>query len=101
MEVVLGKYNQGGVSYVNVANSRGATYFQVDDWDGLVNSVGGEQNVWNVNQAFLQQQLDAGKSFILSHDPATATGYFLKEVNFLQNNGFQFIQDGPLWRAVQ
>jgi hypothetical protein len=77
-EVVLGKFNQGGVSYVQVAVDRGATYFQLDDWNKVVKEVG-ESKIWQINKQFLEQQIHAGKTFILSHDPVKATGYFASE----------------------
>jgi len=100
MEVVLGKYNQGGVSYTKVAEQRGATYFQLDNWDNVVKNVG-EKNIWNINEAFIRQQASAGKTFILSHDPAQATGYFAKEVNLLKDMGYSFIKEGSVWRALK
>jgi hypothetical protein len=98
IEVVLGKFNQDGVSYVKVAQERGATYFELDNWDSIVKEVG-ESNIWNINKAFLQQQASAGKNFILSHDPAKATGYYEKEINALKEMGYKFVQKGSIWRA--
>ena len=97
-EVVLGKFNQDGVSYVKVAQERGATYFELDNWDSVVKEVG-ESNIWNINKSFLQQQANAGKNFMLSHDPAQATGYYAKEVNSLKEMGYNFVKDGSIWRA--
>jgi len=99
-EVVLGKFNQGGVSYVDVAKERGATYFQLDDWNGVVNQVG-EKNIWNVNETFIRQQASANKTFILSHDPSKATGYFAQEVNLLDDMGYSFKKAGSVWKAVK
>jgi hypothetical protein len=100
-EVVLGKYNQGGVSYVAVATERRATFFQIDDWDKVVESVGGEKYVWNINKEFLKQQEAAGKAFLLSHDPSQATGFFKREVEQLADMGYRFVQEGELWRGVK
>lgn len=100
MDVVLGKFNQGGVSYTKVAEQRGATYFQLDNWDNVVKNVG-EKNIWNINEAFIRQQASSGKTFILSHDPAQATGYFAKEVNLLKDMGYSFIKEGSVWRALK
>ncbi|MDT3701333.1 MAG: RHS repeat-associated core domain-containing protein, partial [Thermincola sp.] len=99
-EVVLGKYNQGGVSYTKVAESRGATYFQLDKWTDVVKEVG-EKNIWNINESFIRQQANAKKTFILSHDPAQATGYFANEVNLLKDMGYSFIKEGSVWRALK
>lgn len=106
-EVVLGKFRQGFVSYVKVAKDRKATYFQLDKWDDVVKAVG-QKNIWKINKAFLKQQHAAGKAFVLSHNPAKATGYFLKEVNLLKKMGYTFKKESslrtfwkPVWRAVK
>ena len=99
-EVVLGKYNSNGVSYVDVAKQRNATYFSMSNWDSVSKEVGAD-NMWKINESFLQQQIASNKSFILSHNPNTATGFFAQEVDFLIKNGFRFIQDGDFWRAIK
>lgn len=100
--VVLGKFNQDGISYVDVAQKYegGATYFQLDDWDKIVNIIG-EENIWYVNKAFIKQQAEANKTFILSHNPYEATGYFSKEVDLLLEMGYDFVQEGSVWRAYK
>lgn len=100
--VVLGKFNQDGVSYVDVAEKYegGATYFQLDDWDNIVNIIG-EENIWYINKAFIKQQAEANKTFILSHNPYEATGYFSKEVDLLLEMGYDFVEDGSVWRAYK
>jgi hypothetical protein len=35
-----------------VAQERGATYFELDNWDGVVKEVG-ESNIWNINESKL------------------------------------------------
>ena len=99
--VMLGKYNQDGVSYIKAAGNK-HTYFDLGDkgWNEALNKVG-ESNMWEINKKFLEQQLQQGKSFYLSHDPMKASGYFQKEVNFLKDNGFKFIKDGEFWKAVK
>ncbi|QSX04823.1 RHS repeat protein [Sedimentibacter sp. zth1] len=99
-EVVLGKYCQDGISYVKIARQRGATYFELKNWDNIVDVVG-KNNMWKINEKFLLQQLEQGKSFILSHSPYNATGYYVKEVKFLLDKGFKFIKDGQIWRAIK
>lgn len=99
-EVVIGKFNVDGVSYVDVAKRRGSTYFQLDNWDQVVKIVG-EDNMWNINELFLKQQLLEGKVFFLSHDPSIATGYFAKEVDFLKSRGYGFIKVGTIWKAIK
>ena len=101
MEMMLGKYNQDGISYIEAAGNK-HTYFDLGDkgWNEALNKVG-ESNMWEINKKFLEQQLQQGKSFYLSHDPMKASGYFQKEVNFLKDNGFKFIKDGEFWKAVK
>ncbi len=98
-EVVLGKYDSGGVSYVKVAEERGATYFQLDNWSE-VQFIIGKENMWNINEQFLEQQLAQGKTFILSHNPLFADGYYLQEIEFLKAHGYHFIEYGELWKAI-
>ena len=99
--VMLGKYNQDGISYIEAAGKE-HTYFNLGDkgWNEALNKVG-ESNMWEINKKFLERQLQQGKSFYLSHDPMKASGYFQKEVNFLKDNGFKFIKDGEFWKAVK
>ena len=99
-EVVLGKYNQDGVSYIKVGQRRGATYFELDNWNNVVREIG-ERNIWKINKSFIRQQANANKTFILSHDPAQATGYFAKEVNCLREMGYHFVKIGSVWKAIK
>jgi hypothetical protein len=99
--VVLGKFNASNLpNYIDVANDLQATYFSLDNWNA-VQALIGEENMWNINAAFLQQQLNSGKSFVLAADPATATGFFAQEVTFLKNNGYHFESYVAYWRAVK
>ena len=98
--VVLGRYNQDGICYVNVANEQHATYFTLDNYNSLLKKYGSEF-MWAINKQFLEQQLAMGKTFILSHNPYTAEGSFGREVQFLIDHGFSFIQSGNLWIAVR
>ena len=98
--VLLGKYWQDGVSYVEVATDLGTTFFQLENWDAIQNQIG-QNNMWFINERFLHQQLQQGQSFLLSHNPHTATGFFAQEVQWLIEQGFRFIQEGNIWRAVR
>ena len=101
MEVVLGKYNSdGSVSYDAVAKNRGSTYFNLDDWNEVQNVVG-KDNMWKINEQFLEQQFKQGKSFVLTHNPLEATGYYAKEIEWLRKKGFDFVKDGSAWRAIK
>lgn len=100
-EVMLGKYKQDGVSYVEEAIKRKSTYFELDDWDAVSKKIGID-NMWNINKEFLNQQLKAGKNIVCSHDPWKATGYFQDEVLHLIDSGAtDFVKVGTnLWKVV-
>ena len=57
--------------------------------------------MWNINEQFLQQQMAQSKSFVLTHNPYQATGYFAQEVDFLTRNGYNFVQNGSIWNAIK
>ena len=100
-EVVLGKYVKGSAtSYDEVARTRGSTYFSMDDWSLVENQLGTE-NMWHINEAFLNQQVAQGKSFILVNDSALATGYYSREVDFLVSQGYSFKMEKGVYRAVK
>ena len=71
-EVVLGR---SGV-YEKFAEGKGATYFKMPDAEWIKLSQN-SRTVWNINKAFLRQQLKAGKTFIMASNPVTAGGYYL------------------------
>lgn len=50
-------------------------------WEEAVKKIG-DSNMWEINKKFLEQQLNKGKVFYLSHYPTKATGYFKQEVDF-------------------
>jgi hypothetical protein len=97
--VVLGKFSEGGKSYVKVAAHLKASYFKVVDWSNATRGLS-EAEIWKINEAFLRQQIQAGKQILLSHNPATATGFFAREVGYLEHLGYRFVRDGWIWRAV-
>lgn len=99
-EVVLGKFKQYNISYIEIAQKRNATYFQLDDWENAVNTVG-EDNVWEINEQFIHEQIVQNKNFVLSHNPFSATGYYKKEIEYLTKQGYQFTQNGDIWRALK
>ncbi len=98
--VVLGKFNQDGISYVNVAIRKEAIYFNLENYDEL-NKAFGSEYMWGINEKFLQQQMQQGKKFFLSHNPFEATGAFAKEVDFLTKNGYTFEEAIDGWAAVK
>jgi filamentous hemagglutinin len=102
-EVVLGKYIKGSAdSYEAVAQSRGATYFSMSDWSVVEGQLGADQ-MWNINKAFLDQQISQGKSFLFTGNPAAApTGSFTQlEFFHLSNKGYDIVFDGRFYRAIK
>ena len=100
--VLLGKETPGSDSYDVLAQQRGETYFRIDNWDEVTQTMSRDE-IWDVNKSFLDQQWSAGKDFVFSHDPSKATGAFAKEVEHLKNlgvKGFEPTSDG-LWKAVK
>ena len=83
-EVVLGR----SPGYVEVAKSKGATYFHTSDeiWNATQSMKGvGSKGMWRINKAFLKQQIKAGARFTLL-DPKG--GYFYaKEFAFVLKYG--------------
>jgi hypothetical protein len=58
--------------------------------------------MWRVNEKFLDDQIDKGKEIFFSHDPWKANGYFEKEVLYLIDKGakdFVKLENG-LWKAI-
>ena len=89
-EVVLGRSG----TYEQVAQSRGSTYFHTSDarWNEVHDMLGvGNKGMWKINQTFLDQQIAAGKTFLLSNNPVTDGGYyFAKEVAYLTSKGISY-----------
>ena len=52
--MMLGKYNQDGISYIEAAGNE-HTYFDLGDkgWNEALNKVG-ESNMWEINKKFLE-----------------------------------------------
>ena len=102
-KVMLGKWDNGlPSSYVARAGDEYA-YFQLDEWDELLDLVdGSDDEIWKINKHFLDEQDNLGKSFYFSHNPNDATGFFKDEIDYLKNslNVKSFTQVGDnLWKA--
>ena len=89
-EVVLGRSG----TYEQVAQSRGSTYFHTSDarWNEVHDMFGvGDKGMWRINKAFLDQQVAAGRTFVLSNNPIVEGGYYLaKEVAYLISKGIGY-----------
>ena len=85
-KVMLGKHDGGGAtSYIKRAGNE-YTYFDMGaaKWDELQALVGNSYDeLWRLNKAFIDRQKALGKEFYFSHNPNTATGFMLEEVNYL------------------
>lgn len=102
--VVLGKYIAGSNdSYEAVAQAQGATYFSMSDWSAVRGQLGADQ-MWNINKAFLDQQMASGKSFIFTADPtlSPANSFTRQEYNYLVSSGYQVTQEkGGVFNATK
>ncbi len=102
--VVLGKYGDGGPSaYTNVAKDMDAQFFQLDNWDELVD-IYSEDEIWKINERFLDIQTSSGREIYLSHNPAEyimRSDFYSKELNYLVGNGYTFVKEGDIWHAIR
>ncbi|MBN2266882.1 MAG: RHS repeat-associated core domain-containing protein, partial [Candidatus Babeliaceae bacterium] len=101
-EVVLGRF-QGRVSYIQVAEYRKACYFYLDNWNEIA-STRTLDEMWEINEAFLREQLLAEKTIILTHNPWAYYGncFFQREINLLRELGYDFVfHPTGTWRAVK
>tara|TARA_R110000764_G_scaffold47654_1_gene106186 strand:- start:2102 stop:7507 length:5406 start_codon:yes stop_codon:yes gene_type:complete len=101
-KVMLGKFDQGGISYITEAGTE-YSYFYLDNWDDiykLVNESGDE--MWKVNAKFLENQFTANKTFYFSHNPYEATRSFKQEIDYLKNilEVKDFVKEGKYWKAI-
>ena len=83
-EVLLGR-NPG---YVEIAKSRGATYFHTTDdiWNATRSMKGvGTKGMWKINKAFLNQQIKSGAHFTLANQPGGL--FYAKEVSYIIKYG--------------
>ncbi|MBT8372988.1 MAG: hypothetical protein KJO34_18635, partial [Deltaproteobacteria bacterium] len=99
-KVVLGKGFENGKSFTKVAAHYKASYFRLDNWMD-VSKTHTPDEIWRINESFLDQQIKAGKEIILSHNPANASRFYLREVQYLEDLGYKFVQDGWVWRAAK
>gem|GEM_PF-5042681 len=99
-KVVIGKWQEANKSYTKVAAHYRASYFKATNWRELTRTLTADE-LWKINEAFLDQQIQAGKQIFLSHDPSAATGFFLNEVQYLEDLGYRFVQHNWVWKALR
>ena len=102
--IVLGKYEKGcDTSYDAVAIEIDAQYFNLDNWDDLTLQYSNDE-IWKINEKFLDIQISSGRDIYLTHDPALFEGqksFYSREIQYLYDNGYKFIKKGDLWHAVR
>ncbi|HEY5535045.1 MAG TPA: hypothetical protein VIL99_08955 [Ignavibacteria bacterium] len=103
--IVLGKYDNGGpTAYTKVAESMDAQYFQLDNWDELASKYSVDE-IWKINEKFLDIQTSSGREVYLSHNPEDYIGdgsFYSKEIEYLLDNGYyKFVDEGGIWRAIR
>ncbi len=77
--------------------------FNIGNWEELVVKYGEEQ-MWKINERFLDIQTSSGRGIYLSHNPAqyaTGNSYYAREIQYLIKNGYKFIKEGDIWHAVR
>lgn len=82
---------------------RGSTFFELDNWSTISKLVNGSrEEMWKINMKFLDNQVAAGKSFFLTANPESPTGWFFtREVKYLKELGYKFSQTKGGWNAVK
>ena len=101
--VVLGKYEEGlPTSYDAVARDLDAQYFNLENWDEL-SEMYSQDEIWKINERFLDVETSSGREIYLSHDPYADWGasYYANEIQYLKDNGYRFIKEGDIWHAVR
>ncbi len=90
--VVLGKYPL----YVELAKRLGSNIFQIASnvWNSMSSTA-----QWNANRAFLDKIIQNGQKITLQTNASKATGYFLKEINYLLSKGYKIVENG--WAMVR
>ncbi len=91
----------------------GYTYFKMSDevWDDLVKDAAENYDeIWKVNEKFLDDQINAGKEILLSNDPTKkylffdngAKRFYQREIDYLTSKGYKFsITSDGLWKATK
>lgn len=101
--IVLGKYEKGSVnSYDSVAEEMNAQYFNLENWDELSEQYSRDE-IWKINERFLDIQTSSGREIYLTHDPYMDWGnsYYTSEIGYLVENGYEFVKEGDIWHAVR
>lgn len=99
-------------TYDVIADSKGYTYFKMSDelWADLKRETRNNYDeIWKVNQQFIDEQLSLDKNILLSNNPYA--GYYFsdgtkqfyqREIDYIISKGYTFetTNDG-FWRAIK
>lgn len=100
----MGKYDGGAeTAYTNVAKNMDAQYFQLDNWEELASKYSDDE-IWKINQKFLDIETSSGREIYLSHNPEDYIGdgtFYSKEIQYLIDNGYKFVNEGDIWHAIR
>ena len=81
----------------------GAQYFQLDNWDELAAKYSDDE-IWKINEKFLDIQTSSGREIFLSHNPMDYIGdgsFYAREIQYLLENGYKFVDEGGIWHALR
>ena len=76
-----------------------AQYFQLDNWDELAAKYSDDE-IWKINEKFLDIQTSSGREIYLSHNPAEYIDkgeFYSRELQYLRDNGYRFIDEGGIY----
>ena len=60
--------------------------------------------IWKINERFLDIQISSGREIYLSHNPAEyimRSEFYSSELNYLVENGYTFVKEGDIWHAIR
>lgn len=80
-----------------------AQYFQLKNYNEL-EKIYSEDEIWKINEKFLDIQTSSGREIYLSHNPEeflSSNTFFGRELKYLEDNGYKFIKEGDLWHAIR
>lgn len=88
---MLGKYDGGGpTSYITKAGDE-YTFFNLgNEWDSIKGRYGfTDDDMFKLfNESFLDDGINADKTFYFSHNPIEGSGFLGKEYKYLLNNNY-------------
>ena len=98
--------------YNTFAEHNNYSYFKMSDdmWAQLEKETfHNYDEMWKVNQKFLDEEIRAGKEIILTNNPYEkylfedgSKRFFQRELDYLKNKGYSFVStDNNLWKAVK